>query len=202
MPDAGNGMHFGTAELVQGSGQTLVHKINGLPPNKMHRVSTFLLGAIDDNDIYVPQTPHRLPQGPCRQAAAVAQTAYSIYDRNFNVTAEPIMLQTVIRYDYVAIPLLKQSPCGCYAVCPYHYAAAAAPREQDSFVPYHGRITVAANRLWPVLTPSAVTSAHDSGSIACMFEESCQPGNQRCLARSTHGNVAHDDHGNRHALHG
>ena len=165
------------------------------------RRSGITSGAVGHDRVYPAKTRGRFAQRPGRQQPAVAQPARAVEHADFEIPAEPVVLQAVVAYQHAARGgRCKESLGGSGAVDARPDLTAAAASEQHGLVAERARIRVrrhAAGRG----VDAAVAAADDAGPVAARAQALDQPQHGRGLAGASRSDVADDDHRYRQPAH-
>jgi len=140
--NAGHRMNRAVAKPGQRGADVRIGQIHRRIAAQAHQILAAPGGAIADHEIHPAQAGERLPQRPGGQTGPIAHAAESVHHRNFKVTAQTIMLQTVIAEDDVARVTGDQRPRRCDPIRPHHHRTAAPPRQQHRLVTDLARVAV------------------------------------------------------------
>jgi len=154
--------------------------------------------TVHDDRIDRGQAPHRFAQRSRGQEQAVAEAPRAVYDGNFEIARQRIVLQAIVAQKQIALRMRTQQRGGCFEALPAgEDRNVGAAREQHGFVAGDGRIAVRADFL--DLFSTTVAARDDARVIAVVLEKFREPGHQRSLSGTADRDVAYDHHRHAHA---
>lgn len=90
--DPGHRVNCGVAESGQRGADLGIVQVNRNPAVQRHEIFAVPGCAVAHHEVNFTQPGGRFTQRPSRQASAIAQAAYPIHHRNFQVALQSVML--------------------------------------------------------------------------------------------------------------
>ena len=170
---------------------------SGEPLIDRSRIATLRTGECDDTG--PPEGRRRLPQGSPRQQKSVSQRLPAVQEHNVQIPLQVPVLESIVQQDRVDIEMLKGVlPRDCSFRSRQHGDIFEAPGDEDGLVTCllgsrEDLPSVGDDQDISCVLPGVAPAQH-RGPKPPVLQHPGQQNDHGCLARASHGEIAHTDH--------